>query len=337
MRTAIIIVNWNGWQDSIECLSSVVGSGALSNVDVWLVDNESSDGSVDYIVQWCQHPLPQGNWRTLPGVHHVDGSESVNCRVWQADGHAAPTLPGVQVNIVKSGRNLGFAGGNNVGIAAAGLDRYSHFWLLNNDTVMAGDALEHLLRRAAAEPVIGMVGSTLVYYADPERVQALGGGWFDKRAMRAGHIGESTRLAAVSSDAATIQAVEAQTAYVIGASMLVTVEFVRDVGPMCEDYFLYFEELDWAFRSASRYRMAYAPLSFVFHKAGASTMQKQSEFSLNLLYRNRVRFTGRFLPASLRTLRRALAWEMVRHLIKGRWMSARLVIRTLRDFRSLSS
>lgn len=336
-RVAIVLVNWNGWRDSVECLSSIIGSGAVADADVWLVDNRSQDGSVERIEAWCRQPRRDSAWRVLPGVRHASDDVPVACRVWPADGEVAPLLPGVQVNLVQAGANLGFAGGNNVGIAAAGLERYSHFWLLNNDTVMAHDALALLLQRAAAEPYPGMVGSTLIFYGQPERVQALGGGWFDRGAMRMSHIGEFTPADEVSASAERVRAVEAQMAYVVGASMLVGSAFIADVGPMCEDYFLYFEELDWALRAGPRYPLGYAPGSRVFHKAGASTMQTQSEFSLNLLYRNQVRFASRFMPERLPALKRSLAWEMVRHALKGRWMPARLVARTLRDGRALAA
>lgn len=336
-RVAIVLVNWNGWRDSAECLSSIVGSGALAQADVWLVDNDSSDDSVQHLQAWCRQPLRASTWRSLPGVRHAAEGQAVPCQVHEADGQAAALQSGVQVHIVRAGGNLGFAGGNNVGITAAGLSRYSHFWLLNNDTVMAHDALAALLQRAAVDARVGMVGSTLIFYSQPGSVQALGGGWFDRRAMRMSHIGEFSAPEAAPSDATALAAVEAQMAYVVGASMLVSSDFVRDVGPMCEDYFLYFEELDWALRASPRYTLGYAPDSRVFHKAGASTMQTQSEFSLNLLYRNQLRFASRFMPERLPALKRSLAWELLRHVLKGRWMPARLVARALRDSGALAA
>jgi GT2 family glycosyltransferase len=337
-RVAIVLVNWNGWRDSTECLSAIVGSGALSGADVWLVDNQSSDESVERIEAWCRAPHADSAWRSQDGVRHADSAAgAIACRTWVADGEPAPLLPGVQINLVRSGANLGFAGGNNVGITAAGLDRYSHFWLLNTDTVMAHDALAHLLARGQADESTGMVGSTLLFYGRPDTVQALGGGWFDRCAMRMSHVGEFTPAVAVPADDAARRRVEAEMAYVVGASMLVSADFVRDVGPMCEDYFLYFEELDWAFRAGTRYGLGYAPRSRVYHKVGASSTQTQGEFSLNLLYRNQLRFAGRFLPERVSAVKRSLAVELVRHLLRRRWTPARLVARALKDARQLAA
>jgi GT2 family glycosyltransferase len=171
-------------------------------------------------------------------------------------------------------------------------------------------------------------------YHEPGQVQAMGGGWLDRSTTATRHIGEGQPLRDLPADGS---AVESRMAYVIAASMLVTREFVAAVGPMQEDYFLYFEEIDWALRSAGRFRLGYAPRSVVFHKMGGSSSRVASAFSLNLLYRNRLRFVSRFLPERLAATRRVLAMECLRHLLKGRWVAARLVAGALRDSRSLAA
>ena len=191
-RVAIILVNWNGWRDCAECVSSVLASSAAQVSDIWLVDNDSADGSVENLVAWCAHPAPVADYRRLDGVQHV-GNEPIACRVWSANGNAAPADPACQVTIVRSGGNLGFAGGNNVGITAAGLERYDYFWLLNTDTVIRCEALQYLVRRVLTEPRIGMVGSTLLYYSDPLRVQAMGGGQMDPKTLVTSHVGKIGR------------------------------------------------------------------------------------------------------------------------------------------------
>jgi GT2 family glycosyltransferase len=333
-RIAIVLVNWNGWQDSIECLSSLLASDAMRFADIWWVDNDSSDGSVERVATWCAKHHNVADYAPLDGVRHV-GSDPVPFRIWHATGQPAPLLEGVQLNIVRSGGNLGFAGGNNSGIVAAGLDRYSHFWLLNTDTVVRHDALDHLLQRAQLDARIGMVGSTLLHYGKPQLVQAMGGGQLDRRTVRASHIGDSSAAADIPVRAEVLRDIEARTAYVVGASMFVTADFIRNVGLMCDDYFLYFEEIDWAARGAGRFSLAYAPQSVVFHKVGASSAKKMGEFSLNLLYRNRIRFTSRFMPQRLGAVKRDFLFELLRHLLKRRWMPARLATRALLDFGKL--
>ena len=331
-RVAIILVNWNAWRDTVECLSSILASDAAGIADIFVVDNNSADGSVEQIVQWCRQPTHVADYARFAGVRHV-GPRPIACRVWSASGQATPTDAAAQLTIVRSGANRGFAAGNNIGMMAAGLDRYDHFWLLNTDTVMRHDALHHLLNRAAAGQDVGMVGSTLLYYHRPDRVQAMGGGRLDRKTTAMHHIGADSPAASVSPDGT---AVEGEMAYVVGASMLVSTEMVRSVGPMQPDYFLYFEEIDWAFRARQRFGLGYAPLSIVFHKEGGSSSKAQPAFSLNLLYRNRLRFVGRFMPDRLAAARRVLAVELLRRVVKGQWTAARLVALALRDSRQLA-
>ena len=335
-RTAIVLVNWNGWRDCIECLSALYGSDAPAVADVWLVDNDSTDGSVERIVQWCRQPQADSAWQAHEGVRHA-GPAAIACRVWDANGQPAPLAPQRGLTIVRSGGNLGFAGGNNVGIVAAGLGRYSHFWLLNTDTVIRHDALQQLLARAQATPAVGMVGSSLIYYSEPDKLQAQGGSSLDVNGLRARHLGEGSAVRQLPDNPQAVAAVEAQMAYVVGASMLVSAAFIRDIGPMCEDYFLYFEEADWAYRAHGRHALGYAPRSWVFHKVGGSSAKPHSEFALNLLYRNQLRFAARFLPERLGQVQRKLLVELLRQAVKGHWTAARLLLRALRDRHELTA
>jgi GT2 family glycosyltransferase len=337
-RVAIILVNWNGWRDCIECLSSLLGSDAASISDIWLVDNDSSDGSLESIVSWCITPSAAPEYIAFDGVRHSATERAaapIPYRIWQADGTAAPVDADVQLTLVRSGANRGFAGGNNVGIVAAGLARYTHFWLLNTDTVVRHDALSHLLERFRRDPSVGMVGSTLLYYHHPDRVQALGGGTLHPLTLVTSHIGAEQGLDAVPSSSANVLLIEGQTRYVVGASMLVSREFISEVGLMCEDYFLYFEEIDWAIRGGGAYTLGYAPRSVVYHKVGSSSSKVVSEFSERLLFRNRIRFIGRFFPRRRRAALANMMLDGFRHLLRGRFVQARMVFGALRDARSL--
>jgi GT2 family glycosyltransferase len=189
-----------------------------------------------------------------------------------------------------------------------------------------------LLARAGRGTDIGITGSTIRYYDRPEFVQALGGASFDARTVSSHHLGEGSRYDPAQIDPAQI---EASLDYVAGASMLVASRFIREVGPMREDYFLFFEEMDWAMRNESRFRFAYAPESVVFHKSGASTAQA-AEFSTRFYYRNRVRFASRYLRPRLGAVRRELAWELLRNAIRGRWLHAKIIAGVLADFGCLS-
>jgi GT2 family glycosyltransferase len=98
---------------------------------------------------------------------------------------------------------------------------------------------------------------------------------------------------------------------------------------MNEDYFLYYEEADWATRGAPFFTLGYAPKSIVFHKSGANSSQIMPLFTAGFYYRSRLRFVSRFFPDRMRAAKRQLFVEMLRHVARGRWAFARLVGETL--------
>ena len=328
-RVAVVLVNWNGWEDCIECLSSLFASEQQEPFDVWLVDNASSDGSIDRITEWAQGHS-HFSFPLLPGVRHLAADErpSFSLHDWIAGaGGPIPAAGVARLNIVRNPSNSGFAGGNNVGIAAAGVVRYSFFWFLNTDTAVQTAALRHLRERVASDSKVGIAGSVLALHSSPPHMQTYGG-TFSVSQLRAETLGWMAPVRDVPTDPESIARIEGSLAYIVGASMFVRREFILRVGPMCEDYFLYFEELDWAYRARGMFSLAFVPQSIVFHKVGASSSQRMGEFSLSLLYASRVRFVTRFLPDCSRRLRWRLLEEAVRHLLRGRWMASRVALRT---------
>ena len=327
---AVILVNWNGWRDSLECIGSVLEQSHAS-LHIFLVDNDSHDQSIENICKWCAAPTTQTHWRNHDGVTRISDRSTtpIPIRVVDRPAHALPAPPqDCRVTLIRSGGNLGFAGGCNVGIRAAGIDEFDFFWLLNTDTVVQQDALAALVRRAQASERFGIVGSTVRYYDRPDIIEAFGGARLEHTTLTAWLIGRNRRLDAGPIDTA---AVEREMFYVTGASMLVSNAFVREVGLMQEDYFLYFEELDWAMRGRDRFSWGYAADSHIFHKSGASSTKVVPAFSANLYYRNRIRFAVRFFPTRLPTVRRGMFVEFLRHAANGRWTQAKIVAAALWD------
>ena len=327
---AVILVNWNGWRDSLECIGSVLEQ-THPGLHLFLVDNDSHDQSIENICKWCAAPTTQTHWRNHDGVMRISDRSTtpIPIRVVDRPAHALPAPPqDCRVTLIRSGGNLGFAGGCNVGIRAAGLDEFDFFWLLNSDTVVHRDALAALVRRAQASERFGIVGSTIRYYDRPDIIEALGGARLEDTTLTAWLIGRNRRLDASPIDTA---AVEREMFYVTGASMLVSNAFVREVGLMQEDYFLYFEEMDWAMRGRGRFSWGYAADSHIFHKSGASSTKVVPAFSANLYYRNRIRFAVRFFPTRLPTVRRGMFVEFLRHAANGRWTQAKIVAAALWD------
>ena len=318
----MILVNWNGWRDTVECIDSLLAQHYRA-FHIFVVDNDSQDGSVEQILAWCRNPLPAGGWRHYEGVDRwtdLRPAEPIACQA--TDNPVTTRLAACRVTVIRSGGNLGFAGGCNVAIRAAITEDFSFFWLLNTDTVVHREALYELVQRALRDQTIGMVGSTIRYYDRPDVVQSLGGGGLEFATVTSRLIGTGDDVAAIPQDGT---AVERDMVYVMGASMLVSSQFVRDIGLLQEDYFLYYEEIDWALRARGRFKLGYAPASHVFHKSGASSFKVMPLFTARLYYRNRIRFVTRFFPDRLNAAKRGLAVDLVRHVLKGRWGNARVV------------
>ncbi len=109
--------------------------------------------------------------------------------------------------------------------------------------------------------------------------------------------------------------------YVVGASMFVRKTFIEEVGYMSEDYFLYFEELDWILRGKACGSYRISPEAIVFHKEGGSTKEKGimiSEFADICQLKNRILFTKRFYPLCLISVLPMCAFTILLRLINGR-------------------
>jgi GT2 family glycosyltransferase len=326
MSVCVVVVNWNGWEDTLECLESLL---RLDHPDCSIVvcDNGSTDDSVQRIRDWAAGRLPaRSGAGPLAALTWPPAPKPVPLAEHDRErAEAGGSMDDGRLVLVRTERNLGFAGGNNVGLRYALARGFRWAWLLNNDTVVPPGALTALVREAEREPRAGMVGSKLLYYDRPERVQALGGATYNAWLALPRHLGANLRAGEEPAwDPAS------RMAYVVGASMLVSTDFVREVGLMSEEYFLYFEELDWVMRSGGRWRLGYAPGSVVYHKEGGSIggNSHHAEKSWTADYhfmRSRLLFTRKFLPSRLPGVYVALLAAMLRRARRGRWDRVRMI------------
>jgi hypothetical protein len=315
MKTVyILILNWNGWGDTLECLESVFRHRGC-RYRVILCDNGSEDRSVEKVKAWAEGLL---DVRVPPGtpLRHLSFPPVTKPVPWveftraEAEKGGKGDVSDTPLVLIQTGANLGFAGGNNVGLRyALAQEDCAGVWLLNNDTVVEPDALVPLLERLAHDSRIGMCGSLLPYYDRPEVVWAMGGGRYNRWFAWSRNIG----LGRPVHEGADRVRVESQMDYLAGASMFVTPDFLREVGLMCEDYFLYFEEPDWSFRGWKLFVLAYAPQSIVYHKVGASTT---SGVTMYYMLKNQIRFTIKFFPACLPTVFARAVLEFFRFALK---------------------
>ena len=325
-KVYILILNYNGWLDTIECLESVFRNN-YPNFQVVVCDNCSSNNSYEYIKTWAEGKLdvmvPQSNpllcysFPPIPKPIPYIEYERVN-----AEAGGTGNDNDVPLVLIQTGANLGFAGGNNVGLRyILGKENFDYVWLLNNDTVIEPDSLTQLVNRVQQEQQsVGICGSTLRYYNKPEVVQALGGARYNKWLGVIRPIG-MFQAAVQPIDFAKV---ERMMSYVLGASMFVSREFLLNIGLMSEVYFLYFEELDWAMEAQGQYKLIYASKSIIYHKEGSSigSSSKPREKSLISDYysiRNKFVFTRKFFPYALPTIYLGLLIVVINRIRRRQW------------------
>lgn len=245
---AVILLNYNGAQDTIACLRSLYSLEARPGAII-VVDNASTDNSVPRIMSvWQQWATPRLVHAQNPG----DKEEPAKAVLIQID------------------ENNGYASGNNAGIRLAKLlTSCTAYWILNNDTEPDPYALEALCVRYN-QAGLALVGSTLVFSYDEETIQCAGGGKLIPYLGLTSHLHQSEKIRDL--ETLNIDATEKELGYITGASLLLHEEALQRIGMIREDFFLYLEDTDLSIRaSKAGIPLLWARDSIVFHKEGGTT------------------------------------------------------------------
>ncbi len=190
-----------------------------------------------------------------------------------------------QVKVIRSEQNLGFAGGNNLGIKAA---QGKYLFFINNDTILRHQTsdIRHLVSRLETDDKIGMVCPKIRFAWGDNPIQYAGYTPLSRFTMRNRSIGFGEKDKG-QYDTAHI------TPYAHGAAMMVKREVLEKVGLMPECYFLYYEELDWSMMfTRAGYTIWYEPACTIYHKESQATGQN-SPLKTYYLTRNRLLFVKR--------------------------------------------
>ena len=247
-----IVLNWNGTRDTLECLNSL---SCLKDPlqTIILVDNASDDDPAAVVLKWAKSLYP---------------SESV-VFLERPVTFAYPSTNPAFV-LIKNKMNAGYSGGNNIGIQyALFVGAYDFIWILNNDTVVAEDSLSHLVTCMQLNPAAGIAGSTVVYHADPEKVQCAGGCRYNPWTT----INNSLFLDQPVENVLKKNKI-VKMDYVYGASMFVRASLFEKCGLFNDDYFLFYEEMDFCKRATKAgYQLTWCQRSIVKHKGSQSVGQ----------------------------------------------------------------
>lgn len=182
------------------------------------------------------------------------------------------------IKVIRSDKNLGFAGGNNLGIKSA---KGKYIFLVNNDTIFKEFKPQILIRRLESSPKIGMVCPKIRFAWKNNPIQFAGYTPLSSITVRNQAIGFDEE------DKGQYDTPH-HTPYAHGAAMMLKREVIDKVGLMPECYFLYYEELDWSMMiTRAGYEIWYEPASTIYHKESQSTGQN-SPLRTYYITRNRL-------------------------------------------------
>ena len=233
----VIILNWNGYSDTIECINSVKQIN-YPNYELFIVDNGSIDNSEEIIRE------------------------------------AFPDL-----TIIQTGENLGFAGGNNIGVKYAFNSGADYVVLLNNDTIVDNFFLDELVTAVKKTPSIG-IASSMIYFYDKPDIIWFAGSTFNLKTGWAKHINHNKKDIGHFKEIVEIDKA-------CGCAMMISKKVYQTVGLMNNDYFCYCEETDWCIRAKKAgFKIVLAPDSKVWHKIFASSGGIQSGAPIYYALRN---------------------------------------------------
>lgn len=233
-----------------------------------------------------------------------------------------------QVKTIRSDKNLGFAGGNNLGIKVA---KGKYLFLVNNDTYFKEFNIQPLIDRLESSPTIGMVCPKIRFAWDNNPIQYAGYTRLSKITVRNRSIGYGEEYKGQYD-------IAHPTPYVHGAAMLIKREAIEKVGLMPECYFLYYEELDWSMMfSRAGYEVWYEPACTIYHKESQSTGQS-SPLRTYYITRNRLLLVKR----NWHSISKYLSYiyiiglvttrDILRSIIKGNQDHIKAIFQALCDF-----
>lgn len=280
----VVILNWNGWKDTVECLESLKRI-KYPNFTVVVVDNSSKDDSIKKLREYSKGELTVESkfFRTTNKNSPVELLEFHENELSNVGNDYIGALNSFQnkiITLIKNDENHGFAEGNNIGIRfAMQHSDPDYILLLNNDTVVDPEFMTELVKKGESSENIGFVGAKTYFYHDENVLQDAGGGVVDFKHGVVREIGSNSADQGQYNRSVEID-------YVGGACLLCKRAVIETVGMLDSNFFMYWEDVNWCLRGYQKgYISAYSHRSMIWHKYGVSS---ESSFKIYYLNRNRI-------------------------------------------------
>ncbi len=307
-KVYIIMLNYRRWEDSRECLASVLRS-TYTNYSVFVIDNDSRNNSLEHLITWFEKKMAsEALPREAQDTYVLFKRHQLNDSI---DVSKLPTLIFVQNN-----ENAGFAAGNNIVLKML-RDTNAYFWLLNPDMVIQTDTLAELVQFSIKLPQESVVGSVLHSYSEGHELIAYGG----------------ARVNFLSATVVPIQNPDCiqRLDYISGGSLFTHTSNLNRLGMLPEKYFLYWEETDWCYSAKQKGHFLYVCTAAICYDKGSTSIGRN--FIADYYYaRNGLLFISKFRQKNIPIVLFFLGIRYLKRILTGRWERARGILKGTIDF-----
>jgi GT2 family glycosyltransferase len=266
-------LNWNGWQDTVECLESVLKL-EYEKFNVILIDNNSGDNSVVKIKNWANGITNDQINTKFPELIYPLVSKPIKFIELSADydlSYFDSILENKEIVFLKNSTNVGFAVANNQGmVIAAKLFKSKYYYLLNNDTVIEKWVITDLVDKLEQDDTISVAQSTIYSYEDRGKIVHAGGRilfWGQTKHYKQINKNEIRKIFLIN-----------------GCALLIREEVIRIHGYLSEKFFFGEEDFELSARfNKRRLKMICSGASRIYHKVGISSKKLMGDYEKSVV------------------------------------------------------
>jgi GT2 family glycosyltransferase len=328
-KVSIIILNWNSWKDTIECLESIYKI-EYPNYNVIVVDNGSEDNSISMIQKYVKGEINiksdffDFNNKNKP-IELFEFENNKYDSFIKYENRFENISPDRKLILIKNDYDAGFSIGNNIGInfAQEHLDA-EYIMLLSNDIVVDKDFLDKLITFASSNQKIGIVGPRVLYYDKPGKTAYLG---------RKVNLYTATTSDIYNEKKSYPSSLEVD--YIVGCGLLIKNSVIENIGILNPNYFLYYEDVDWCTRARKNdYKVYSVPESKIWHKISSEESNSLTRYfygtrNMFLFLRNNWSLMSLILLYPLLILNNIL--YVITLILKGKRKAAITVFKAIYD------
>lgn len=248
---AIIVLNWKGAEDTIDCIASIFAQTDRSAFRTIVIENASDDDSSARIIDYCREA-----GITLERIAYDSSTQALTST------HDDEAAKDVAVTLIESDQNLGFCQGNNLGANYAFRDGADAALILNNDTAVAPDMIARLAEAAEKLGPRTLISPQILYHDRPDTVWWFGGDFSGLLSASYRFQGTPRRICVEGYP---------ETDWVSGCATLISRELFDEIGLYDPLFFIWCEEWDLSLRARAKgLALRVAPEALVYHKVGRS-------------------------------------------------------------------